>query len=119
VEALGDPLYVARILNNLVNNALSYSRGTPFVRLRVRRTDRWVRFEVEDRGRGIAAADAERIFERFYRAVPEDQPAPPGSGLGLYICRQLAARQAGRLELEWSRVGEGSRFVLTLPSAMN
>ncbi len=117
VAALGDPLYVARILDNLVNNALSYARGTPFVRLSVRRTDGWVRLEVEDRGRGIAAVHAQRIFDRFYRALPDDQAAQPGSGLGLYICRQLAARQAGRLELEWSRVGEGSRFVLTLPAS--
>jgi signal transduction histidine kinase len=115
--ALADADHVARILDNLVNNALTYSRGTPWVRVRVRRGHDGVRVEVEDRGRGIGNRHALRVFDRFYRVDDEGAPLAPGSGLGLYISRELAERLGGRLELEWSRPGEGSRFVLVLPVA--
>ena len=114
--ALADPDHVGRILDNLLNNALSYSRGEPWVRLRVRRARGSLRVEVEDRGRGISEAIGGRVFERFFRIDEEGSATPAGTGLGLYISRELAQRQDGRLELEWSRVGEGSRFVLTLPA---
>ena len=69
---------------------------------------------VEDRGRGVPAELRERIFERFVRG---DQTSgwAPGTGLGLYISRQLAARHGGRLELDQSQAGQGSRFSLRLP----
>jgi len=112
-----DADHVARILDNLVNNALTYSRGTPWVRVRVRHGHDGVRVEVEDRGRGIGNRHAPRVFDRFYRVDDEGSPVATGSGLGLYISRQLAERLGGRLELEWSRPDEGSRFVLVLPEA--
>lgn len=115
--AFADADHVARILDNLVNNAITYSRGTPWIRVRVRAGREGVRVEVEDHGRGIAGSDAERVFDRFYRIEGDHGTQAPGSGLGLYISRQLAERLGGRLELEWSRQGEGSRFVLTLPPA--
>jgi signal transduction histidine kinase len=116
-DVIADPVHVGRILDNLINNALSYARGTPWVRVRVRRTGVLVRVEVEDRGRGVSPEDARKVFERFYRVDSHGYAQQPGSGLGLYISRGLAERQGGRLELEWSRVGEGSRFVLALPPA--
>lgn len=114
VHADGD--HVGRILDNLLNNALTYSRGTPWIRVRVRPAREGVRVEVEDQGRGIPAAEAGNVFDRFYR-VDSPDPAVSGTGLGLYISRELAQRQGGRLELEWTRPGEGSRFVLLLPAA--
>ena len=116
MTALADPDHLGRILDNLLNNALSYSRGTPWIRVRVRRARGIVRVEVEDRGRGISEEVGGRVFERFFRVEEDGAATPAGTGLGLYISRELAHRQGGRLELEWSRVGEGSRFVLTLPA---
>ncbi len=111
-----DPVLVGRALDNLINNALTYGReGMPWVRVGVRRDRESARIEVEDRGRGISGADRVRVFERFYRVDDARYPQQPGTGLGLYISRELTERQGGRLELEWSRAGEGSRFVLTLP----
>jgi signal transduction histidine kinase len=111
VEA--DTEHVGRILDNLINNALTYSVGTPWLRLSVpARTPPQV--SVEDHGVGIDPELAERIFERFYRVNDPALGYPPGTGLGLYISRDLAQRAGGALVLEQSRPGEGSRFRLTL-----
>jgi signal transduction histidine kinase len=113
VEADAD--HVGRILDNLINNALTYSRGTAWVRVRVHPGPRGPLVEVEDRGRGIAPGSADRVFERFSRIDDDAYPQRPGTGLGLYISRELALRQHAQLWLDWSRVGEGSRFVLSFP----
>ncbi len=113
-----DPEHVARVLDNLVNNALTYRRpGQPaWVRMSLDVEDGLAVVAVEDRGRGIPPDLRERIFERFVRG---DQGASgaPGTGLGLYISRQLAARHGGRLDLDDSQPGQGSRFSLRLPTA--
>jgi len=114
VEADRD--YVGRILDNLINNALTYSRGTPWVRVRVMHRPEGPALEVEDRGRGIPPLLAGRIFERFFRIEQDGFPQQPGTGLGLYISRELALRQAARLWLDWSEPDVGSRFVLSFPS---
>jgi signal transduction histidine kinase len=69
---------------------------------------------VEDRGRGVPSEMRERIFERFVRA-DEVSDRTSGTGLGLYISQQLAQRHGGKVELEHSVLGQGSRFVLRLP----
>ena len=107
---------LARILDNLFDNALTYSRGKPWMRVRVggNAESAWV--VVDDRGEGIPWAERNRIFEQFYRLDDASFGYPPGSGLGLYIARALAERARGTLELERSRVGRGSSFRLTLPN---
>ena len=109
-----DPEHVARVLDNLVNNALTYRRpGQPaWVRLEASAEANVAMVSVEDHGRGIPPAMRDRIFERFVRG---DEAGAPGTGLGLYISRQLAARHGGSLELDGSVPGEGSRFSLRLP----
>jgi len=69
---------------------------------------------VADDGIGIASDVRERIFERFVRG--SDHSGPQGTGLGLFICRQLAERQGGRVVLLGSELGQGSRFALCLPA---
>jgi signal transduction histidine kinase len=111
-----DPEHVARILDNLVNNALTYRRpGEPaWVLLSAGVEDGLAVVSVDDHGPGVAPELQERIFERFVRG--DQGPAgAPGTGLGLYISRQLAARHAGRLELDHSEEDRGSRFSLRLP----
>jgi signal transduction histidine kinase len=108
-----DPDGIRRILANLLDNAVRY--GGPAVRIRVTTSglERDASLEVTDDGPGIAAADAERIFEPFYR-VRADAAGPEGTGLGLALARGLAEREGGRLTVE-SKPGAGSRFQLTLP----
>jgi signal transduction histidine kinase len=111
-----DPEHVARVLDNLVNNALTYRRaGQPaWVQLSAGVEEGQAVVSVEDRGRGVSSDLHERIFERFVRGEQGSSGAP-GTGLGLYISRQLAARHGGRLELDRSIPGQGSRFSLRLP----
>lgn len=112
-----DPDHVGRILDNLLNNAFSYSVAPPRVRLTVSAEEGSAVVTVEDSGRGIAADQRDRIFQQFYRVEDKSQGYPPGTGLGLFISRALAERYGGSLELEWSEPGAGSRFALRLPLA--
>jgi len=116
VAAAADPAHLDRILDNLVNNALTYvaTGEPPWLCISVSDED-GPTLVVEDRGEGIPHAMRERIFERFVR-VEEGQPrGRTGTGLGLAISREMAERNQGRLQLEWSEPGRGSRFRLTLP----
>jgi signal transduction histidine kinase len=111
-----DPTHLARIVDNLVNNALAYSQGRPWVRVTVRANDHAV-LTVEDRGVGIPPEMRERIFDRFVRLEAPGQPLQPGTGLGLYISRELARRQGGDLEVVESEPGQGSTLALRLTLA--
>lgn len=106
-----DATEVSRVLANVLDNALRYSKG--IVDVVTSERDGVVAVEVRDDGPGIAAADIERIFEPFFR-VRSDAGAPGGSGLGLAIARALAERQGGRLTVR-SRPGSGSVFRLEFP----
>jgi signal transduction histidine kinase len=116
VLVTGDPEQLSRVLDNLLNNALTYRRGNqpPWVRLEVVTENGHAGVAVEDRGRGVPSEMRERIFERFVRA-DEVSDRTSGTGLGLYISQQLAQRHGGKVELEHSVLGQGSRFVLRLP----
>jgi signal transduction histidine kinase len=109
----GDPDEIARIVDNLLDNALRY--GGPKVRVKVttRATERDAILAVADDGPGIASADQERIFQPFNR-LRSDADAPPGTGLGLAIAASLSRRNRGRLTVE-SDPGRGSTFRLVLP----
>lgn len=107
--------HVARILDNLVNNALTYADGPPCVRLVVSRAE-LAEVRVEDRGPGVPEEMHEQIFERFVRFDHPRLGPLPGTGLGLYISRELAMEQGGSLRLEHSGE-EGSCFVLALRPA--
>ncbi len=116
VKVMADADQVGRILDNLLNNALSYSNGPPRVIVTVHADE--PRVEVRDRGRGVAVEQRERIFERFYRVDDPSFRHIPGTGLGLYISRQLASRMGGQLTLERTVRGKGSTFTLRLPPVL-
>lgn len=114
--AHGDPTRVRQVLENLLDNAIKYSPEGGRIELRVEADHEAVRFHVCDEGVGIPTSEHERIFKRYYRLDPGLHDGVAGTGLGLYVCRQLAARMSGRIEIE-SREGEGSTFTLALPLA--
>jgi signal transduction histidine kinase len=115
----GDRDQVGRLVDQLVNNALVYgregSRRWARLELEARPEQGEARLAVEDRGRGLPPELGERVFERFFRYEDPDEPTVPGTGLGLYIASELAARHRGRVELEWTEPGVGSRFAAFLP----
>jgi len=112
VEA--DEDHLGRVMDDLINNAFTYTIRTPRLVIGLSTRSRKAIVEVEDNGVGIPAAERERVFDRLYRIV-DPQVVVPGIGLGLYICRQLAQSYGGSLVVESSKPGKGSVFALALP----
>jgi signal transduction histidine kinase len=75
-----------------------------------------VRISVSDRGLGVPPGEQQRIFEKFYRLDPNMTRGIGGTGLGLYICRELVRMMDGRIWVD-SRPGEGSTFSVEIPVA--
>ena len=115
-RVLGDEGRTHQILANLIDNAVKYSPAGSRVDVEVQREDSRVRFSVRDRGPGIPPAEQEHVFEKFYRLDPNHHHGVGGSGLGLYICRQLVSSMHGRIWVE-SSPQRGSIFAFDLPIA--
>ena len=105
-----------QVLTNLLENALKYGRAgaDATVTIRVRDARDAVRFEVADRGQGIPRHEQQRVFEKFYRLDPHMKQGVRGTGLGLYICRELVHRMHGRIGID-SDLGRGTTFWVELP----
>jgi two-component system sensor histidine kinase MtrB len=108
-----DAKRVRRILRNLVGNAIEHGDAKP-VQVVVDSDARTVAIAVRDQGVGMPPEDAARVFDRFWRADPSRKRTIGGTGLGLAISLGDAKLHGGRIDV-WSRPGEGSTFVLTLP----
>jgi two-component system OmpR family sensor kinase len=105
---IGDERALRQLAHNLLVNAARHARSRSRISVSVAVGARNVILTVEDDGNGVAPADRERIFDRFFKA----QPHSPGAGLGLAICRHIATRHGGTIGLE-----ERARFVARLPQA--
>ncbi len=114
VQVQGDELRLRELLLNLVDNAVKYSRRGGKVEIALVRDAGTARLSVTDQGIGIAAEAQARIFDRFYRADDARAYAKKGTGLGLAICKWIAEAHHGRIAVQ-SKLGEGSRFTVTLP----
>ncbi len=115
VAADGDKL--RQVLINLLDNAVKYSPDGGRIEVRVEPHDNCVRFAITDEGLGIPHGEQQRIFGKFYRLDPRLTRGVGGTGLGLYICRELVRRMEGRLSVTSSE-GRGSSFVVDLPAAV-
>lgn len=111
--ARGDFRRVLQIMVNLLSNAVRYSPTGASIWIRIEQEDDLAVIVVADQGKGIAAEDQVRIFDKFVRIDPEERG---GTGLGLYISRELARAMGGDLTVD-SAPGQGARFMLTLPLA--
>jgi two-component system sensor histidine kinase MtrB len=108
-----DDRRIDRILRNLVLNALEHGEGRP-VNVSVAANDTAVAVAVRDHGIGMTAAEAARVFDRFWRADPARARTTGGSGLGLSIATEDTKLHNGWLQA-WGQKGRGSNFRLTLP----
>jgi PAS domain S-box-containing protein len=111
--ATGDRDRIEQILINLLDNAARYSPSGGKITVSVSEDAGHVRLAVADEGVGIAPSEQQAIFEKFYRVDPHLTETPGGTGLGLYICRELARRMDGEVTVE-SEPGRGSTFVVEL-----
>jgi signal transduction histidine kinase len=107
---------LAQIVMNLVDNAVKFSPNGGQISVSARRRSDTAEIRVSDQGIGIARADQQRIFTKFYRAEEAVQHSPQGAGLGLFLARGLLAAMGGRIWVE-SEEGQGSTFVFELPIA--
>jgi signal transduction histidine kinase len=113
VEADGTQL--GRILDNLINNGLSYTARPPRLTISVSSENTHALVRVADNGAGIPTSDRERVFERFQRTNDPAFRHVSGTGLGLFISRQLAEGHGGTLAIESSTPGDGTVFALAFP----
>jgi PAS domain S-box-containing protein len=111
--ARGKELWIEQILVNLVSNAVKYSPDDEPVGVTLTRDAGRIVVAVTDRGCGIPTHELERVFERFHRV--RETTTQAGTGLGLYIARQLAEQMDGSISVE-SVAGRGSCFTLDLPA---
>lgn len=112
----GEEQQLVTALCNLLDNAVAYSQAGTSVAVGVRLRDGDVEIVVKDEGIGIAAADQERIFERFYRVDPARSRETGGTGLGLAIVKNIVNNHGGDVTV-WSEAEAGSTFTVRLPSA--
>jgi PAS domain S-box-containing protein len=116
-QVAADASQLRQVLSNLLDNAVKYSPDGGPIRIEVSSDDRSVRFAVSDRGLGVPAAERERIFEKFYRLDPGMSRGIGGTGLGLYICRELVRRIGGRIWVEGDN--GGSTFIVEVPQELS
>jgi signal transduction histidine kinase len=120
-EIVGRPMCHAnaadlrRVLLNLMENAIKYSPDGGTITTRCVRRDGFAVFEVCDEGVGVPPRDRERIFDKFSRLDPDMKSGVRGTGLGLYICRELVQHMGGTIRCGPNEGGRGSVFSFTIP----
>ena len=117
VPVQGDARQIGRILDNLINNSLTYVAKPPRLKLDTTTDGDRAIVRIIDNGIGMSAAERASVFQPFHRTKDPAFSAVPGVGLSLYASRQLAEQNRGRLRLVKSEPGVGSSFALDLPLA--
>ncbi|MCX7976166.1 MAG: ATP-binding protein [Bellilinea sp.] len=111
-----DPRRLVQVFENLLTNAEKYAPASP-VYITIKSVKNGVKIDIRDEGPGIPEKYQERIFDRFFR-VPDQPTNIHGSGLGLFICRQIIQAHHGEITLT-SKVGKGTTFHIFLPEKID
>lgn len=118
VEVVGDAAQLERVMLNLVSNAIKFTEDGGRIEVDLEVVGNQARITVADTGIGIAAADREKVFQRFYRTATAQERAIQGTGLGLAIVSSIVEGHQGRIDLT-SKEGEGTKIAVCLPLAEN
>jgi two-component system, OmpR family, phosphate regulon sensor histidine kinase PhoR len=110
----GDLVHMQNVLNNLVDNAIKYTRETPAIRISTANVDKGIEVVVEDNGIGLAEDEQKRIFEKFYRVDTGNLHDVKGFGIGLSYVNLIVDAHGGRICVK-SAPGQGCRFILWMP----
>lgn len=111
-----DQRRITQVVNNLVSNAVKYSKRGSDIRVSAKRSDGGVRVEVTDSGPGIPEKEQEELFQPFHRLQAEPTEGEHSTGLGLAICHKIVEGHGGKIGVQ-STPGSGSTFYFVLPAA--
>lgn len=109
-----DPDKISIVLQNLLDNAIKYTKGKGEVRLLITNDEKFVKVAVRDDGVGIPASEQKHIFQKFFRSDNVMKNQTVGTGLGLFIAKSIIEESRGKMWFE-SKEGEGTTFYFTLP----
>ncbi len=112
IIVLGEELLLELLMSNLIENAVKYSPKESPVHVRLSAKDDVIKLSVSDKGPGIATQEKEKVFEKFYRIGNEETRTAKGTGLGLYLCRQIAKDHNAIITLK-DNENKGSIFTVT------
>lgn len=109
-----DPLRIKQVIDNLISNALDYTKKKGEVSLKLKREGDEVIFCCSDNGVGISEEEGDKIFKKFYRGKEASVMASEGAGLGLFISKNVIEASGGKIWFD-SEEGEGTTFCFSLP----
>ena len=112
IIVMGEELLLELLMSNLIENAVKYSPKESPVQVRLLTKDDIIKMSISDKGPGIATQEKEKVFEKFYRIGNEETRTAKGTGLGLYLCRQIAKDHNAIITLK-DNENKGSIFTVT------
>jgi two-component system, OmpR family, phosphate regulon sensor histidine kinase PhoR len=115
---MADEVHFTNLINNLLDNALKYSKENPVIKLRTLNVNNELRIQIEDNGIGMTKETLHRIFEKFYRAHTGNIHNVKGFGLGLNYVKTIVNAHKGKIRAE-STFGKGSCFIIDMPQKLH
>lgn len=117
-KILVDPFQIRQVIENLLDNAIRYTKGKGKVEILLKKRDENLYFEIKDNGVGIPREDQKHIFKKFFRSSNAMRHQTQGSGLGLYIAKAIIEKSGGKIGFR-SQENKGSTFWFILPCKAN
>lgn len=115
IKVKSDPERVKQILINLLSNATKYNKENGEIWIGIQQNDEGIVISVKDTGFGIAVEDMNTLFTQFGRVQSNETKNIPGTGLGLFLCKQIVEQWGGKIYAE-SELNQGSTFSFTIPN---